>query len=345
MLSLTLTNFRSHKDSEFDFAGKDLLIGKNGTGKTTLLEAIYYLNYTKSYRSNFDQDLVGWGQDFFRIEGRFEENNIKAVYLKKNRTKQLELNNSKQKAIEFIGSIPLVLFAPELIEIIIGSPKKRRQYIDMVISGIDRTHIMNLNLYRHLLRQRNGALATATKYQDLIHWDSQMIKVGQEIVKKRSAFVLFAGGIINHYYAEAVRQFKGSKVKMIYRDSIKTEDDWVESLSKNFEKDKLLGLTLAGPHRDDVLFFINGRRIATSASRGEQRTFLLALKRTEIDFLQTKLKERRPLLLLDDVFSELDLERSNLLFNLMKNYPSITTCTDAAQVSESIKKEFNIIRM
>lgn len=345
MLSINLVNFRSHKDSQFDFTGKDLLIGRNGTGKTTLLESLYYLNYTKSYRSNFDQDLTHWNQDFFRLEGRFNEDYLKATYSKKSRIKQLEFNNNKLRASEFIGRIPLVLFAPELIEIIIGSPKKRRQYLDMVIGGVDRVHINNLNLYRHILKQRNSALVKAANYQDLIHWDTQLIGIGTEIVKKRSALIIFLSELINHYYRQATNNVKAPKLKIIYRSTIKPEDDWSSILAQGFTKDKILGLSTLGPHRDDILFLMSGRRLATAASRGEQRTFLLALKRAEIDFLQTKLKDQMPLLLLDDIFSELDIERSNLLFELMNNYPSITTCTDAAVLSDKIKKEFNIISL
>ncbi len=343
MLTLALTNFRSHKNALLNFTGKDLIIGKNGAGKTSLLEAIYYLNYTKSYRSNYDLDLVTWGEDFFRLEGKFKGNDLKATYSKKTRTKQLNVNKNKLQASKFIGNIPLVLFAPELIEIIIGSPRNRRQYVDMVIGGIDPTHIDNLNLYRHLLKQRNSALQSVSNYAEIAPWDTQLIGVGEQIVQKREAFILFISEFLNDYYGQASQSAKPQKVKAIYRPTIKSNDDWQNILQNNFQKDKILGLTSLGPHRDDILLLISGRKLATTASRGEQRTFLLALKRAEIDFLQTKLKSQRPILLLDDIFSELDVERSNSLFDLMSNYPSITTCTDSAVIGSEIKNNFNIL--
>lgn len=345
MLTLALTNFRAHQNALFNFTGKDLIVGKNGAGKTSLLEAIYYLNYTKSYRSNYDLDLIIWGEDFFRLEGKFKNSDLMAAYSKKNRTKQLSVNKNKLQASKFIGNIPLVLFAPELIEIIIGSPRNRRQYVDMVIGGIDPTHIDNLNLYRHLLKQRNSALQNIGDYTEIAPWDMQLISIGKQIAQKREAFILFISEFLNDYYSKASQGTDSQKVKAIYRPTIKSTDDWQSILQNSFQKDKILGLTSLGPHRDDILFLISGRRLATTASRGEQRTFLLALKRAEIDFLQTKLKNQRPILLLDDIFSELDVERSNSLFELMDNYPSITTCTDAAVLNDKIKNSFNILKI
>jgi DNA replication and repair protein RecF len=316
---LRLTNFRNYNREEIDFrAGTNILFGRNGQGKTNILESLYYLALTKSFRTNNDQNLILNKENYFRIEGEFRTEKGRklssSIAYSPSEGKRLNLNNQKiPKFVDYIGTIPLVLLAPSDLEISQGGPHQRRQFIDIMLSQAGHLYLHNLLKYRRVLKQRSLLLQ-----QDLIDetvmaaWDQALIQHGSALIEKRLETIEELDRLVKQFYMKL--SGGTDQVKLIYQTSftlkneMKLDEAFLAGLKKNAEKDRQAGTTSCGPHRDEILFLINGKPLRWMGSQGEHKTFIIALKMAEYDYLRSNQKNL-PLLLFDDIFGELDESR------------------------------------
>ncbi len=350
LLKLQLENFRSASRGTFEFDPTrplTVIAGPNGLGKTNLLEAVYVLSLGRSFRAVLQDDLISWGMDYFRLIGEIEtkeKTEIEVSYSNyPSRKKIFKKNGAALKNSEYIGTFLTVLFHPEDLNILYLSPSLRRRYMDILLSQADRRYLVALTKYNQILKQRNALLdeirrarfaraPTSTLLDDLFAWDKEIVEFGSAIIEKRLQLLSF----LNQKLPKLYRAISGGKetLTVSYLSKIEPPDSpaklpglYTQTLSNRMEKDILQAKTTAGPHRDDLAFYLNEKEINVSASRGEFRTLLLAIKLAEIEFIR-ELTGEDPILLLDDVFSELDRSRQNRLLKAIKGCQAIITTTD-----------------
>ncbi len=343
LLKLQLENFRNYKRRVLEFEpGKPLTVvtGPNGLGKTNLLEAVYVLSLGRSFRSVLQDDMISWGMDYFRVIGEIDSKEKTAVEVSysnyPSRKKIFKKNGVTLKNSEYIGSFLTVLFHPEDLNILYLSPGLRRRYMDVLLSQADRGYLVALTKYNQSLKQRNALLdeirrvrfsggQTSALLDDLFAWDKEVVEFGSVIIEKRLLLLSF----LNQKLPKLYRAISGGKesVSVSYKSKIEKVADYAQLLSNRLEKDILQAKTTAGPHRDDLVFYLNEKEINISASRGEFRTLLLAIKLAEIEFIR-ELTGEDPVLLLDDVFSELDRSRQLRLMKAVKGCQAIISTTD-----------------
>ena len=324
---LKLVNFRNYLQAEIHFKdGILVLFGENGQGKTNILESIYYLALTKSFRTSNDLNLILNGQEYFRIQGELVNHQGRkftaSMAYSRTEGKRLVFNNQKvQKFSDYIGNIPVVLLAPSDLDISQGGPQRRRQFLDVMLSQASKLYLYHLIQYRRSLRQRNALLQSDKFDKNLLQsWEEALVENGISLIQERlKALQVLEDRVRKHY-----QELSGSqdKIKLIYRGSFSAtrEQDLPQvfrrALELNREKDMSLGTTSIGPHRDDVLFLINGKPLRAVGSQGEHKTFVIALKIAEFHFLRG-VQDESPILLFDDIFGELDAGRiSNMISSL-----------------------------
>lgn len=345
--SLELNCFRNYKTLVLDFEeGTNILYGDNAQGKTNILEAIYVSGTTKSHKGSKDREMIQFGSEesHIRIFLKKQEKQFQIdIHLKKNRSKGIAINQIPiRKASELFGILNIVFFSPEDLNMIKNGPQERRRFMDMELSQIDRIYLDQLAKYHKVLNQRNRLLKDIPFRPDLIDtlsiWDMQLLEYGQKIIKRRREFV----NGVNDAVSEIHAQITGGKEKMklSYEPNVK-EDDFQEELKKSRERDLKQKITTVGPHRDDMAFFVHEMDIRRFGSQGQQRTAALSLKLSEIELVKSVMKET-PVLLLDDVLSELDGNRQNYLLDHIKNTQTIMTCTG---LDEFIRNRFQINRV
>ncbi|MBN2365107.1 MAG: DNA replication/repair protein RecF [Calditrichaeota bacterium] len=324
---LNLTHFRNYNKENIVFKpGTNILFGKNGQGKTNILESIYYLSLTKSFRTNTEQNLILNTEDFFRIQGQFlnEQDREMDVSIAYSPTdgKRLTYNNQRVlKFSDYIGQIPIVLLAPSDLEISQGGPYRRRQFLDIMLSQASQLYLHHQLQFRRALKQRNQLLQEENVYHDVLNsWDEALVQQGTLVIEKRLEAIEKLDSIVKEYY----KLLSGTedKVKLVYRSSFPLKDAediaiaFRNILFKQREKDLQLKTTTIGPHRDDILFLINGKALRWVGSQGEHKTFIISLKMAEYQFLRN-IQHRLPLLLFDDIFGELDAGRiTNMISTL-----------------------------
>lgn len=366
LLKLQLENFRNYKNysCEFDRENNFTIIkGPNGKGKTNLLEAIYVLSLGKSFRAVFHDDLILWGMDYFRVQGEVfcdeESQELEVGYTNyPSRKKSFKKNGVALKNSEYIGNFLTVLFQPEDMNILYLSPSLRRRYMDILLSQTDKQYLKALIQYNKTLKQRNTLLNeirkaffnkkdVATLKKDLDAWDEELVKFGSLITEKRLGLVTFLTEKLQKIY----QSISGNDEKITLEYKSKTVDQktafplnkisfiektYADALQQAQEKDILQAKTTVGPHRDDLIFFINKKEMISAASRGEFRTLLLAIKLAEIDFIKQK-TGYHPILLLDDVFSELDKTRQEKLLKAIRGCQTIIATTDTENLENLAK--------
>lgn len=345
LTSIRLQNFRSYKDASFEFdPGVNIIIGPNASGKTNLLEAIHYLAHGNGFRS-FDRELVRTGAKWARIDGLTEKNQDRIIKLQVNRDaviKSISINGDEAKRIVSVQQIPVVLFEPNQLYSLTTSPEQRRVFIDALAQQISKDFQKKKRDYSRTLVQRNRLLKNARgrlPSDDIFAWDVRLSQTGHELVKERVELI----NKVNHHLSEHYEQIAGSAgtLKLIYLSKTNIDnyaDNLFKQLQSNITLDILKGYTSNGPHRDDIRIELNGQDIRQFASRGETRTTLLSLKVQEARFIAAQTKQK-PLLLLDDVFSELDGARRHALTAFLKDHQSFITTTDADVIQkESITK-------
>jgi len=328
---LKLVNFRNYAKEEIVFhPGLNILFGQNGQGKTNILESLYYLALTKSFRTNTDQNLVLNNALFFRIEGDFSTNRnrklVSSLSFSGTQGKQLKVNNQKvPKFSEYIGTIPLVLLAPSDLEITQGGPYQRRKFLDIMLSQSSKLYLHHLLQYRRTLKQRNQLLQDGEAFDEttLESWETTLVQHGAILIEKRREAIGELDSVVKQYYAKL--SGKEDRIKIVYQSSVSAENEktlaevFGKALVQNREKDRQLQTTGIGPHRDDVLFLINGKSLRWMGSQGEHKTFIISLKMAEYKYLQ-KMRKNLPLLLFDDIFGELD---SNRIGNMIQSLSQI----------------------
>jgi DNA replication and repair protein RecF len=338
--SLKLKNFRNYPYLELNFdSSTNIFYGDNAQGKTNILEAAYLSGTTKSHRGTKDKDLIRFEMDEAHIETIVEKNGIDFkidMHLKKNHAKGIAINKIPiRKASELFGIINFVFFSPEDLNIIKNGPSERRRFIDMELSQIDKLYLNYLGNYNKILNQRNRLLKDMHKYAELDStlsvWDEQLIKYGTFIIKRRKEFM----EDLNKKVSEIHLNLTGGKEHLNLKYEPNTEEHIFESmLNKNRERDMRLGITNVGPHRDDICFSVRSEEkkedpsidIRKFGSQGQQRTAALSLKLSEIEMVKESIHDT-PVLLLDDVLSELDFNRQNYLLDSIHNIQTLITCT------------------
>ena len=351
---ISLENFRNYEKftAEFDDSSNiNLFLGDNAQGKTNFLEAITVLSLAKSFRTSDHSSLIQWGKDYSRIQGTAlkSQNELAMEFFvgsipgQKLNKKSFKKNEVPVPVKDFIGEINIVLFHPEDLNMLYLSPSLRRKYLNTILSQIDREYFECLVNYNRLIKQRNKLLALIgegkAKINELSSWDAGLAENGLYIQKKRSEFVKFLNAKLSEHYKKISNS--ENKIKVKYQATIDMDEPSVEnylvSLDLARDADLRYRQTEKGIHRDDMLFYFDNHHISEFASRGEMRTLLIALKLAEIEFIEMATGEK-PVLLLDDVFSELDKSRQNFLLNTISGFQSFVTAThldfplDGAQI-------------
>lgn len=331
--AIQLQHYRNYEGLEVRTdSGVNLFVGPNAQGKTNLLESIYVLALTKSHRTSKDKELIGWQSQDARIRGEV---------IKKYGTVTLDLSLSAQgkrakingleqrKLSDFVGTLNVVMFAPEDLEIVKGTPGIRRRFLDMEIGQVQPGYLYSLGQYAKVLMQRNNYLkssAPGSAQQAMMDiWNMQLAEYGVKIVKKRQNFIYKLQKWASHIHSGITAGTE--ELKIVYRPSFETEAEEEESvlfeqfmikLSQVKDQELRRGMTLVGPHRDDIAFFINGKEASIYGSQGQQRTTALSLKLAELELIHEEIGEY-PLLLLDDVLSELDQNRQTQLIETFQS--------------------------
>lgn len=327
---------------EFDEA-TNIFYGDNAQGKTNILEAVYLSGTTKSHRSTKDRDLIKFENDESHIETVIEKNGINYqidIHLKKNSPKGIAINKIPiKKASELFGIINLVFFSPEDLNIIKNGPGERRRFIDLELSQLDKVYLSNLSNYNRIINQRNHLLKDIgidmNALQTLEIWDLQLIQYGNKIIERRKEFV----DQINEIISDTHKKLTGNRenIRIIYEPS-NGHLSLEQAVQKYREKDLRMKSTSVGPHRDDIAFLIDDIDLRKYGSQGQQRTAALSLKLSEIELVKQSIHDT-PVLLLDDVLSELDKHRQNYLLDSIRDIQTLITCTG---VDEFVNHRFSI---
>lgn len=351
--SIRLQNFRSYTDESFEFEpGVNIIIGANGSGKTNLLEAILVLASGGSYRAK-DIELVRFGRGWARLDGQFENHKRtlklvlqgSALQAAGKVEKTFELDGKLFKRLSLERTVPAVLFEPNHLQLISRGPEWRREYFDDVLQ---RTKVGFKTLrasYRRTLAQRNALLKQnpTRAASQLFAWDVRLSQLGAQIVEARLGLITDINGAISQTYSQICG--KKSQVELKYLTPINIKNYSSQLLSKlqaNAATDFQRGFTAYGPHREDVIIYLDGQAAVATASRGEMRSLLLGLKIFELKLLENA-RGQKPLFLLDDVFSELDGKRRKHLVKHLSGYQTIITTTDAEAVIEYFAGQHNLI--
>ena len=330
--SLELENFRSYEKLKLDFhEGINIFYGDNAQGKTNILEAIYLCSTNKPHRSSRDREMIRFHAEEAHIKmmvNRQESLYRIDMHLKKNRAKGIAINGLPiRRASELFGIANVVFFSPEDLQIIKEGPAGRRKFLDLELCQLDKIYVYNLVNYNKALNQRNlllKELAFRPEYQDMMEiWDAQLVKFGAALIAIRKQFMEELMPIVEKIHS----RLSGEKEKLVltYEPNV-LEEEFSEVLKKNRERDKKQKATQSGPHRDDIRFCVNGIDIRTYGSQGQQRTAALSLKLAEIELVKKRTKDT-PVLLLDDVLSELDAGRQNYLLGSIEGIQTMITCT------------------
>ncbi len=341
---LELADYRNYEtlDLEFD-KGTNILYGDNAQGKTNILEAIYMAATTKSHKGSKDKEMIGFGKEEAHIRTYIEKEGVGTrvdMHLRKAGSKGIAIDGQKiKKAAELLGLCNVVFFSPEDLSIIKNGPAERRRFVDMELCQLDSFYLYNLNHYNKIVNQRNKLLKDMYMNPELKDtlaiWDSQLVSFGSKIVERRKLFV----DQLNEIIYEIHKKLSGGKEELIisYEPDVAIEE-FEKSLRYNQDRDIRMKQTSIGPHRDDFAFLNKDVDIRKYGSQGQQRTAALSLKLSEIELVK-KIAKDTPILLLDDVLSELDSNRQNYLLNSIGDIQTIITCTG---LEEFVNNRFEV---
>ncbi len=320
---LHVLNFKNISEKTFHFTKKiNCFVGKNGQGKTNLLDAIYYLAFGKSYFNPIALQNIRHDEDFFVVEGVFNKTDKReqiVCSLKKGQKKVLKRNGKiYDKFADHIGLIPLVMISPSDQDLISEGSETRRKFIDLVISQQDGAYLQQLIQYQKILSQRNAllkyfALNRVFDHDTLSIYDEQLHGLGTEIHRKRKTFIEEFNPIFIKYHREITNE--GETVDIRYESQLH-EKPLLELLSDSLQKDRLLQYSSTGIHKDDLVFELNGHSLKKFGSQGQQKSLLIALKLAQFDFIK-KQSGVAPILLFDDIFDKLDAERVQQIVNMV----------------------------
>lgn len=345
--SLELKNFRNYEDLSIVLdPGTNILYGDNAQGKTNVLEAIYLCGTTKSHRGSKDKEMIRFDQDESHIRMMVKKDGVSHkidMHLKKNKAKGIAIDGIPiRKAAELFGIVNLVAFSPEDLNIIKNGPSERRRFMDLELCQLNKVYLQELTSYNKVLNQRNKLLKDIGFQPGLTEtldvWDMQLVSYGKKIISLRKRFMEELGEIIRQIHSNLTGQKE--EIRLLYEPDVE-EEVFEEKLQSAREKDLHFRVTSVGPHRDDFCVQTNGIDIRKYGSQGQQRTAALSLKMSEI-YLVEKVTKDHPVLLLDDVLSELDSNRQNYLLQSIHNIQTVITCTG---LDELIENNFSIDRV
>lgn len=339
--SLELKNFRKHNDSKFEFSpALNYLVGGNGIGKTTVLEAIYLICTTKSFKSSPDSEIVNFESGSYEVTSHIESftSHKVRIYYSREENKRVYFKDGKQlsRSAEIIGKFPVVVLTPADLELTHGYPADRRKFVDQVISQSSEVYLDTLLDYNRTLKQRSSLLNRLKEYRqkDLLDqleaWDEKLVNSGSQLIEMRRKFVAGFKDYLSRSYSHIMNN---KEIPRVYYDSFAREGDDVKKvfmagIAANRENEIRRGTNLVGPHKDDLAFSINGNSLRTYGSQGQHKTFQVALKFAQFFYLKRMLKNT-PFFLLDDVFGELDTNRSVAISEYLKEVgQAFITLTD-----------------
>lgn len=342
--SIELNNFRNYENLQISFdEGTNILFGDNAQGKTNILEAAYLSGTTKSHKGSKDKEMIRFGTNEAHLRTMVLKKGKQYqidMHLKNNRSKGIAVNKiPMKKASELFGILNIVFFSPEDLNIIKNGPSERRHFLDAELCQLDKIYLSDLSNYNKILNQRNKLLKDMVYRPELSDtlpvWDMQLIDTGKKIIRRREQFVKELNEIVHeiHY------RISGGKEELFlsYEPSV-SADMMEQEIERVRQRDLKICQTSVGPHRDDLLFSIAGVDIRKFGSQGQQRTSALSLKLSEIELVRKSIHDT-PVLLLDDVLSELDSNRQNYLLNSICDTQTIITCTG---LDEFIRNRFEI---
>lgn len=332
--SIELSDYRNYESLSIGFdSSTNILYGDNAQGKTNVLESIYLCGTTKSHRGSKDKEIIRFNSDEAHIKMFIRKDGISQridMHLKKNKSKGIAVNGVPiRKVSELLGVINIIFFSPEDLNIIKNGPSERRKFIDLELCQLDKIYLHNLMKYNKVLEQRNKLLKEIHfKFDSYLAdtldvWDMQLADYGVKIIKIREEFI----NNLNKIIFDIHKNLSGGKEELTisYEPNI-SRSDFLKKIKINREKDINIKSTSVGPHRDDIGFYIKGIDVRKYGSQGQQRTCALSLKLSEIEIVKSLIKDI-PVLLLDDVMSELDSSRQNHLLDSLKGIQTIITCT------------------
>ena len=346
--SLKLKNYRNYDLLDMTFDPKtNILYGDNAQGKTNILEALYLTGTTKSHRGTKDRDMIQFGHDESHLETIVEKKGAAFqidMHLKKNSPKGIAIDKIPiRRASELFGIVQFVFFSPEDLNIIKDGPAGRRRFIDLELSQLDKIYLSNLSNYNRIINQRNSLLKDLYGQEHLLEtldiWDMQLAAYGTKILERRREVVEQVNEIISdiHFKLTGGRE----RIRLIYEES-RGNLTFEQALRKYRERDIRMKSTTVGPHRDDLCFMSNDEiDIRKFGSQGQQRTAALSLKLSEIELVKRIINDT-PILLLDDVLSELDKHRQNYLLESIHDIQTVITCTG---LDEFVNNRFSINRI
>lgn len=345
--SIELADYRNYDFLAMEFEkGTNILYGDNAQGKTNILEAIYVAATTKSHKSSKDKEIINFDKEEAHIRVYMEKDNVENridMHIRKTKSKGIAIDGQKiKKAAELIGLCNVIFFSPEDLGIIKNGPAERRRFVDMELCQLDKFYLYNLNNYNKIVNQRNKLLKDMYMNMDLKEtlniWDMQLVSYGSKIIERRKLFVEQLNEIIYdiHLKLSGGRE----ELKIQYEPDVEIED-FERKMKASQDRDIKAKITSVGPHRDDFSFMIGDVDIRKFGSQGQQRTAALSLKLAEIELVKRITKDT-PVLLLDDVLSELDSNRQNYLLNSIGDIQTIITCTG---LEEFVNNRFEIDRV
>lgn len=343
---IELSDFRNYEEIHIDFSpNANIFFGNNAQGKTNILEAVFMTGTSRSYKGSHDSDIISFGKEYGIIRALFTKNDIEykiGIQIRRDKRKAISINGSPvKKAADLLGIVNVVLFSPEDLSIIKSGPEKRRRFIDITLCQIDKEYLFALSSYNRIINQRNKLLKSYDKRLDISGtldiWDEQLVNYGNIIIEKRNSFISDINDIIYDIHCN----LSGNKDRLYlnYRKNV-CENVYLEKIKDSRNKDIKYKNTSIGPHRDDISFSIDDIDVKKYGSQGQQRTVALALKLSEIEIMKRS-TEDTPILLLDDVLSELDMSRQGFLLENLGDTQTLITCTG---LDEFVNNRFEINR-
>ena len=346
---LSLLNFKNHSERNFEFSTQiNCFVGNNGVGKTNILDALHYLSMAKSFLGNKDLNNIKIEEDFFTIEGTIddgEKENIIKIQQPKEAKKIIKKNDkSYERIADHIGFLPSVIISPYDSNLISDSGESRRKFLDAMISQTDSDYLFNLIQYQKTVQQRNALLKDFSKNRyfdadNLEIYNEPLIKFGSKIFEKRREFTDSIVPLIQNYY-EIISKGK-EKITVIYESDL-SDHHFGTLLDQNLEKDRMLTYTSKGIHKDDLLFEMNGISMKRTASQGQQKSFLIALKLSQMNRIKG-ITGKTPILLLDDIFDKLDDSRVSQLIELVnqEHFGQIFITDTSRERTENVVRRIN----
>lgn len=330
--SMQLNNYRNYASADLSFSpGVNIFYGDNAQGKTNLMEAVYLCGTTRSHRGSKDRELIRFGEEEAHIRLMFRKQSLSHrldMHLKQKKSKGIAIDGTPiRKSGELLGQLHIVFFSPEDLGLIKNGPSMRRRFLDLEMSQLDHGYLKYLTSYNRLLSERNNLLKQISSCPQLKEtldgWDAQLLETGIQIIGKREKFIRHIDAMMQEIHGKLTGGRE--EIRVFYEKNVGT-DAFREELRSRRDRDIRMGSTSVGPHRDDMGFRINEIDIRKFGSQGQQRTAALALKLSEIRLIE-QVSGDKPILLLDDVLSELDSHRQNYLLENIADIQTMITCT------------------